>query len=100
MPAPYSFVSFHGHKLVFFRVESFNVSFKRDKWNGAIGECYILLKIKSETKKRPPVKEVQVMLRTSSATKKRPPVKEVSFIIWHRAIFPGLKTKYCNRYEA
>ncbi len=33
-------------------------------------------------------------------TKEKASVKEAFCIIWHRAIFPGLKTKYCNRYEA
>jgi hypothetical protein len=28
------------------------------------------------------------------------PCEEALIIIWHRAIFPGVNPKYCNRYEA
>ncbi len=32
--------------------------------------------------------------------RKKPPIKEAFRIIWHRAIFPGVNPKYCNRSEA
>ena len=38
--------------------------------------------------------------RSSTELKKKDFLSEVFSIIWHRAIFPGLKTKYCNRGEA
>ena len=38
--------------------------------------------------------------KTFNSIKKKPPVKEAFTIIWHRAIFPGVNPKYCNRYEA
>ena len=40
------------------------------------------------------------MLVFTRRYRKRPPFLEVFIKIWHRAIFPGVNPKYCNRYEA
>jgi hypothetical protein len=39
-------------------------------------------------------------LASENKLKEKSPLSGASFIIWHRAIFPGVNPKYCNRYEA
>lgn len=43
---------------------------------------------------------IATVVNALGGKRKKTSYSEVFFIIWHRAIFPGVNPKYCNRCEA